>query len=60
MLAADGGQPRKTELSVDYISRPTALINVHPDGERVVFSAGSLTYEVWKLSNFLDRVAASD
>ncbi len=60
MLAADGGQPRKTELSVDYISRPSYLINVHPDGERVVFSAGGRKYEVWKLSNFLDRVTASD
>ncbi len=60
MLPVDGGHPRKTELSVEHIVRPSSLINVHPDGERVTFSAGSEKYEVWKLSNFLDRVAASD
>ena len=59
MLAADGGQPRKTELSVD-LGGLLPLISIHPDGQRVTFSAGARKFEVWKLSNFLDRVTAGN
>jgi Tol biopolymer transport system component len=60
MMPADGGQPRKTELSVSDFVGPSPLIRVHLDGERVTFSAGSRKLEVWKLSNFLDRVTAGN
>jgi Tol biopolymer transport system component len=60
MMPADGGQPRKTELSVSDFVGPSPLIRVHPDGERVTFSAGIRKLEVWKLSNFLDRVTAGN
>lgn len=60
MLPAGGGQPRKTELSAENLARLRAPFNVHPDGERVTYPAGTLKYEVWKLSNFLDRVTAGN
>jgi Tol biopolymer transport system component len=60
VLPADGGQPRKTELSAEDLARLRAPFNIHPDGERVTYPAGTRKYEVWKLSNFLDRITAAN
>ncbi len=60
MAPLDGGDARKTELSAVNLVRPSEVIRLHPDGERVAFSGGDLKYEIWKLSNFLDRLTASD
>jgi Tol biopolymer transport system component len=54
----DGGAPRKSELAVDHLGG--RVLSVHPDGERITFSAGDARYEVWKLSNFMDRLTASN
>jgi Tol biopolymer transport system component len=60
ILPADGGQPRKTELSVEEMAGSRGVISVHPDGERVTYPAGLPKLEIWKLSNFLDRVTAGN
>ncbi len=59
-IPADGGEARKTELSTEALTRPVATLSLHPDGERITFSAGDPKHEVWKLSNFLPTLGASD
>lgn len=59
-VSADGGEPQPTELSAENLTLPVQTLSLHPDGERLVFSAGSPGYEIWKLSNFLSKLDASD
>ncbi len=58
-IAADGGEPRPMNLGVDLLSAP-GFLSVHPDGRRLAYSAGDPKYEIWKFSNFLDRLETSD
>ena len=46
-------------LGVDLLSAP-GFLSVHPDGRRLAYSAGDPKYEIWKFSNFLDRLETSD
>ena len=60
IVPANGGEARRTELSADNLTRPVHTLSLHPDGERIAYSAGDSKREIWKLSNFLDRLAVSD
>ncbi len=59
-VPADGGEARRTELWVEDLTRPVETLSLHPDGERITFSAGNPKHEIWKLSNFLTKLATSD
>ena len=56
---ATGGEAHKTKLSVES-PEPVRSLSLHPDGERIAFSAGGPAHEIWKLSNFLSRLGVSD
>ena len=56
----DSGEARKTELTVKNMTRPVTTLSMHPDGERIAFSAGQPRFQIWKLANFLDRLNSSD
>lgn len=43
-----GGQQEDTGISAPQLSNPS----IHPDGDRIAFSAGARTEEVWALENF--------
>lgn len=60
IIDVDSGEAHPTELSVQGLTKPLNVLSLHPDGERLTFSAGQREYEIWKLSNFLDRLEASD
>lgn len=55
-IPADGGEARKTELYAPALTKAPWALALHPDGERVAFSAGDPKFEIWKLSNFLGRL----
>jgi Tol biopolymer transport system component len=59
-IPAQGGEARKTELAGDALAKAASFLSLHPDGQRIAFSAGQPSHEIWKLSNFLDRLAATD
>ncbi|MBN1362285.1 MAG: PD40 domain-containing protein [Sedimentisphaerales bacterium] len=55
-VPADGGEPRKiteTELGMCY------GVRVHPDGQRIAFSAAGRRHELWAMENFLPVVATT-
>jgi Tol biopolymer transport system component len=52
-LSAEGGQPRPTELTAEWMSQ----LRIHPDGRQVTFTAGRLQFEVWVMENFLKAAA---
>lgn len=58
-IPVDGGVPKSLGLRVTQASS-TGMLDIHPDGKRIVFHGGSAKREMWKLSNFLDRIASSD
>jgi Tol biopolymer transport system component len=45
-----GGEPRKIDVGKEWEPRE---VQVHPDGRRIVFTAGSTSKEVWVMENFL-------
>jgi len=51
MVSTDGGEPQKTQLSMDGIRN----LRIHPDGERIAFTAGQYKFEVWVMENFLPK-----
>ena len=48
IIPATGGEPRKLDLGfrVKHMS-------MHPDGQRIAFTVGKYTSEVWVMENFL-------
>jgi Tol biopolymer transport system component len=48
-LSAEGGQPRPTALTAEWLSQ----LRIHPDGRQVAFTAGQQQSEVWVMENFL-------
>ncbi len=50
-VPAEGGQPRKLELAMQGLR----ALRFHPDGKRVVFTAGKGEAEIWVLENFLPK-----
>ena len=48
-IPAEGGEPQKLGLAMDGLSE----LRVHPDGRRIVFTAGKQSAEVWVMENFL-------
>ena len=53
-ISADGGEPRRLELAAEGLRG----LRFHPDGQRIVFSAGQPKAEVWVMENFLPELAA--
>ena len=60
ILNANTGVARATELLVNNLKKPLNVLSIHPDGRRITYSVGHPAHEIWKLSNFLDRLAAND
>ena len=50
-ISAEGGEPQKLGLIMEGL-QPYGL-SVHPDGERIAFTAGTQREEVWVLKDFL-------
>ncbi len=48
-LPAEGGLPQKLGLKMDTITQ----LRVHPNGQEIMFTAGSRKPEVWVMENFL-------
>lgn len=48
-IAMEGGEPRKLLGGLSYVRE----LRVHPSGDRVAFTAGEGTGELWRLENFL-------
>jgi hypothetical protein len=52
----EGGQPRKiTEAKLGWCYS----LRVHPDGQRIAFSAGTRHHELWVMENFLPTGAGA-
>ena len=49
-ISAEGGEPQRLELAVDNLR---ATPTVHPDGQRIAFTAGQHKAEVWVMENVL-------
>jgi Tol biopolymer transport system component len=54
-IPLQGGEPRKLDLTAENMRE----LSVHPDGRRVVFTAGQDKQEVWVMENFLPTLKAS-
>ncbi len=51
-VSLEGGIPQRLELAMDGLRN----LRIHPDGQRVAFSAGQLTNaEIWVMENFLPK-----
>jgi hypothetical protein len=50
-IPAEGGEPQNLGLVMEGLE-PYGL-SVHPDGERIAFTAGTEREEVWVLKDFL-------
>ena len=50
-ISAEGGEPQKLELAMERLRD----LRFHPDGKRVVFTAGKGEAEVWVMENFLPK-----
>jgi hypothetical protein len=48
-VAARGGAPNKIDLTVPALRE----VRIHPDGQRIAFTAGEGQMEIWVLENFL-------
>jgi len=48
-IPVTGGPPQRTGIAMDGLRN----LRVHPDGQRIVFSAGQNRDEIWALQNFL-------
>jgi Tol biopolymer transport system component len=47
-VSAGGGKPEETGLSTSLLAR----FSIHPNGDRIAFSSGRRSEEVWVLENF--------
>lgn len=47
----DGGEPTRFELAMEGM----VDLRLHPNGKRVVFSAGTSSAEIWVMENFLPK-----
>jgi Tol biopolymer transport system component len=54
-IAIDGGKPQKLDLVVEGLRS----LRMHPDGQRMVFSVGKFSQEVWVIENFLPALKAA-
>ena len=53
-ISAEGGEPEKLELAMENLRG----LRFHPDGQRIVFTAGQRKAEVWVMENFLPELKA--
>ncbi len=56
-IPVDGGEPEKLGLAMARLG--LFGLSVHPDGQRIAFSAGAAgppTSEVWVMENFLPKL----
>jgi len=51
-ISAEGGEPEKLELAMENLHG----LRFHPDGRRIVFTAGQRKAEVWVMENFLPKL----
>ena len=51
-ISAEGGEPEKLELVTEQLRS----LRFHPDGRRIVFTAGHYKAEVWVMENFLPEL----
>jgi len=54
-VPAQGGEPRKIDLTMPLLRD----LRVHPDGQRIAFSAGQNKNEVWVMENFLPALKSA-
>ena len=54
-IAVSGGTPQRTGIAMEGLRN----LRVHPDGQRIVFSAGQNQDEVWVMEGFLGEPAAA-
>jgi Tol biopolymer transport system component len=54
-ISAEGGAPEKLGLTMDWLGD----LRLHPDGQRIAFTAGQNKSEVWVLENFLPVLRAT-
>ncbi len=56
-IAIEGGKPQKLDLVVEGLR----TLQMHPDGQRIVFSAGKTSEEreLWVIENFLPKLSAA-
>jgi len=52
MIPAKGGEARNLGLTMDRIHD----LSIHPDGQRIAFSSGEPSAEIWVMENFLPEV----
>ena len=50
-ISAEGGTPQKLGIAMEQLRE----LRVHPDGQRIAFSAGQNKQEVWVMENFLPK-----
>ena len=55
-IPAEGGEPRRTELSVKKYPTP---LSIHPDGKRIAYTKFDPRTEVWMMENFLPETRAA-
>jgi Tol biopolymer transport system component len=56
-ISAKGGEPQKLGLA-STTARQTSL-SLHPDGQRIAFTAGEPKFDVWVMENFWPALPAS-
>jgi Tol biopolymer transport system component len=55
VISASGGSPRPINLELGQ----TQALKIHPDGKRVAYNTGRNALELWRLDNFLPRLATT-
>ena len=54
-VPAEGGKAQKMDLAMDALRD----MRIHPDGQRIAYTAGADTQEVWVMESFLPPAAGS-
>ena len=54
IIPAEGGEPRRTDLRVDWLYH----MRIHPDGRRLFFTSGNYIMEILVMENFLPEEKA--
>ncbi len=54
-IAVDGGKPEKLDLVVEGLRS----LRMHPDGQRIAFSTGKFSQELWVMENLLPALKAA-
>lgn len=50
-VLAAGGEPKRIGLNMESMGH----LDLHPDGKRIVFTAGNVHLEVWAMENYLPK-----